>query len=179
MPAWRRSASLSRRSLSKCRSLATRLGSRAWSRPSTNIYRTSTIAIPLTISRPYLEKSPEIKKLIEENKDALKQGNATELFSKLKDAVTSGNTDQISSYIKDTASKASKNGAGLEKYLSMIPGGSEIVPQLSKLSTLAKDHGEEAEKLMKDTIKEIQGVLEKKVGDAQKLADKAKKDAKN
>lgn len=135
--------------------------------------------MPLTNSRPYLEKSPEIKKLIDENKDALKQGNAAELFSKLKDAVTSGNTDQISSYIKDTASKANKQAGGFEKYLNMIPGGSEIVPQLTKLSTVAQEHGEEAEKLMKDTIKEIQGVLEKKVADAQKLADKAKKDAKN
>lgn len=130
-------------------------------------------------AKPFLDKSPEAKKLVEENKEQLKQGNAQELYEKIKESVQSGNTDSLKEYVRNTASKVRKStssggGGGLEQYLSKIPGGGEIVPQLTKMYQIAQEHGEEAEKIAKETVKEIEDVLKRKVGEAQDLAQKAK-----
>ena len=139
-------------------------------------------------AKPYLEKSPEVKKLVEENKEILKkQGNVQELYEKVKDAVQSGNTDSLKQYVQNTVKKVGQNsgggaggvGGGLEKYLDMVPGGSEIVPKLTQLQKIAQDHGEDAEKIAKDTFKELQEVLQKKIKEAEELAQKAKKNAKS
>ena len=132
-------------------------------------------------AKPYLDKSPEVKKLVEENKEKLKkQGNVQELFEKVKDAVQSGNADSLKQYVQNTVKQASQGSTGgLEKYLNMVPGGGEIIPKLTQLQQIAQEHGEEAEKIAKDTFKEIQEVLQRKVGEAEKLAQKAKKNAKN
>ncbi|KAL8684770.1 MAG: hypothetical protein Q9224_006143 [Gallowayella concinna] len=132
-------------------------------------------------AKPYLDKSPEVKKLVEENKDKLKQGNAMELVEKIKDSVQSGSTDELKKYVQNTVDKAKKStsggggggGGGLEQYLQMIPGGQEIVPQLTKMYQIAQEHGEEAEKIAKEAIHEIEDVLKRRVGEAQDLAKKA------
>ncbi|KAL8799226.1 MAG: hypothetical protein Q9182_006060, partial [Xanthomendoza sp. 2 TL-2023] len=130
-------------------------------------------------AKPYLDKSPEVKKLIEENKDKLKQGNATELVEKIKDSVQSGSTDDLKKYVQNTVDKTKKSasggggGGGLEQYLEMIPGGQEIVPQLTKMYQIAQEHGDDAEKIAKETIREIEDVLKRRVGEAQDLAKKA------
>jgi len=130
-------------------------------------------------AKPYLEKNPEVKKLVEENADALKQGNVQELFERIKKAVESGNTEDIQNYIQSVTDKAKKSGMGnLQKYLDKVPGGSEILPKLSQLQDVAQKHGKEAEKLMKETIDEISKVLSKKSEEAKKLAEKAEKEAK-
>lgn len=59
-------------------------------------------------AKPYLDKSPKVKQLIEENKDALKQGNAMELYEKIKESVESGNTEPIEKYAKSTVEKVKK-----------------------------------------------------------------------
>lgn len=133
-------------------------------------------------AKPYLDKSPEVKKLLEENKEKLKkQGNVQELYEKVKDAVQSGNTDSLKQYVQNTVQKVGQSGGGgggggggLEKYLNMVPGGGEIIPKLTQLQEMAQEHGEEAEKIAKDTFKEIQEVLQRKLKEAEQLGRKAK-----
>ncbi|KAL8723846.1 MAG: hypothetical protein Q9181_007142 [Wetmoreana brouardii] len=130
-------------------------------------------------AKPFLDKSPEAKKVIEENKEQLKQGNAQELYEKIKESVQSGNPDTLKNYVRNTVNRLRKSGSsggsgGLEQYLSKIPGGDEIIPQLTKMYQIAQEHGDEAEKIAKETVKEIEDVLKRKVGEAQDLANKAK-----
>jgi len=133
-------------------------------------------------AKPYLDKSPQVKEMIEKNKDALKNsGSVQELYNKIKDAVTSGSTDSLKQYIDKikqgggSISGGSGGGGGLESYLKMIPGGSQIVPRLTQLQDLAKSHGPEAEKIAKDTFTEIEEVLKRKLDEAQQLAKDAKR----
>ncbi|KAK3175202.1 hypothetical protein OEA41_002448 [Lepraria neglecta] len=134
-------------------------------------------------AQPFLEKSPEVKEVVEKNADQLKkQGNVQELYEKVKEAVESNNSDNLKQYVQSTVDKVkqgSGGGGGLEGYLKMVPGGSEILPKLSEMQKYTQDHGQEAEKLANDTFKEIEQVLQKKVGEAKDLAQKAKKDAKS
>ncbi len=138
-------------------------------------------------AQPLLEKSPEVKELVQKNADQLKKSaNVSELYEKVKSAVESGSTDDLKSYVQSTVDKAKKSassgsgggGGGLENLLKTIPGGSEIMPKLGELQQLAQEHGQEAEKIAKDTFGEIEGVLKKKIGEARELAKKAGKEAK-
>lgn len=133
-------------------------------------------------AKPYLDKSPQVKKLVEENADQLKQGNVGELWQKVKEAATSGDTSSIESYVKSAVDKAKEQGGsamgGLDQYMKMIPGADQVVPKLTQLQEIAQKHGKEAESLMKETIQEIQQVLQRRVGEAEKLAEKAEKTAK-
>lgn len=130
-------------------------------------------------AKPYLEKSPQVKEMVEENKDTLKNsGSFQELYDKIKDAVSSGSTDSLKQYIdkvKQGGSSSSGGGgsSGIEQYLKMIPGGSQIVPGLTQLQDIAKSHGPEAEKIAKDTFGEIEEVLRRKVEEAKRLAKDA------
>jgi cell division septum initiation protein DivIVA len=132
-------------------------------------------------AQPYLEKNPKIKQLVEENADALKQGNATELFNKVKDSVQSGNMDDLQSYISSTVDKAKKSAGGsfggFEQYLNKIPGGSDIIPKLGVLSTLAQHKSEEAEKLLKETMEKLHGVVSEQSKKAEDIVNDAKKGA--
>jgi hypothetical protein len=131
-------------------------------------------------AKPYLEKNSRVKELVEQNADALKSGNVTELYNKIKSAVESGSTEDIENYVKSVADKAKQSGdfGSLEKYLGKIPGGDQVIPQLSKLSEIAHKHGKEAEKILNETVDEIQNVLKKKSEEAEKLARKAEKEIK-
>jgi len=131
---------------------------------------------------PALDKAPKVKELVEQNKDKLMQGNLSQLWEKVQQAAKSGDSSDLESFVKETVQQGKDkagggSGGGLEQYFNMIPGGSEIMPKLQQLQELAQKHGDEAEKLAKDTFKEIQDVLSKKVDEGQKLAEKAKKDA--
>jgi len=131
-------------------------------------------------AKPYMDKNPEIKKIVEENADSLKNGNLGELWANVKDAATSGDTSKLSEYVKSAGEKAKNSGvgSGLDKYMRMIPGGSEILPKLQKLQEAASKHGGEAEKIAKGAYKDISDVLQKRTGEIEKLADKAAKDSK-
>jgi hypothetical protein len=100
-------------------------------------------------AKPYLEKNPEIKKVLEENADALKQGNLGELFEKVK----SGNAEDLKSYAKQAGEKVKNSGVGknIEQYAKFIPGGDKILPKLSQLQEVAEKHGDEAKKLLEET----------------------------
>ena len=131
-------------------------------------------------AQPLLEKSPEVKDLVQNNAQQLrKSANVSELYEKIKSAVESGSTDDLKSYVQSTVDKGKKaassgggGGSGLEGLLKTIPGGSEIMPKLGELQQLAQEHGEEAEKIAKDTFKEIEGVLKKKISEASELTKK-------
>ncbi|CAI6332560.1 unnamed protein product [Periconia digitata] len=131
-------------------------------------------------AKPYLEKNPQVKKLVEENADKLKQGNVQELYQKVKQAVESGSMGDLESYVKSAANKAKDSGigGGIEQYLNKIPGGDQILPKLTQLQQAAEKHGDEAQKLLKDAVKEIEEVLKKKGSEAEKLANKAKEETK-
>ncbi|KAL8748742.1 MAG: hypothetical protein Q9184_007114, partial [Pyrenodesmia sp. 2 TL-2023] len=117
-------------------------------------------------AKPLLDKSPEVKKIVEENKDKLKQGNVQELYEMIKESVQSGNTDKLKEYVNNTVNKAKRStsggGSGIEQYLQMVPGGGEIVPQLTKMYQIAQEHGEEAEKIAKEAVHEIEDVLKRR-----------------
>ncbi len=125
---------------------------------------------------PYLDKNPRAKELIEQNADALKQGNIKEVFDKVRDAVTSGKLEGLNDYVKQATEKAKKSGLGqsIEQYAKMIPGGSEILPKLQKLQEVAKNKSGDAEKILKETYKDVQDILEKKIKELEGLAEEAK-----
>ncbi|MCJ1236350.1 hypothetical protein MMC14_004331 [Varicellaria rhodocarpa] len=133
-------------------------------------------------AKPYLDKSPKIKSLVEENADKLKQGNTIELWEKVKEAASSGNTESIEKFIKSTVDQAKEQGGdisgGLSQYLNMIPGADQLDSKLSQLQDIAQKHGKEAETIVKETIDEIQQVLQRRLGEAEKLKEKAEKNAK-
>ncbi|KAK1951933.1 hypothetical protein LY78DRAFT_489863 [Colletotrichum sublineola] len=135
-------------------------------------------------AKPYLDKNPKVKELVEQNADALKQGNAKELFEKAKKAVESGDMGGLESYVGDAVDKAKSKGSkvgesfGLDQYFKMIPDGDQIMPKLKQLREVADKHKDEGEKLFKETIEEVKKVLENKAKKAEEIADKAKNEAK-
>ncbi|KAK5253939.1 hypothetical protein LTS06_001745 [Exophiala xenobiotica] len=131
-------------------------------------------------AKPLLDKQPQLKELIENNKSKLLQGDLGQLWQKLQEAVKSGNTDDIQNFVKEQANNASQKvgGGNIEQYLQMIPGGSEIGSKLQQLQELSQKHGQEAEKLAKSAIEDIKKVLSQKVEEGKKLKEKAEADAK-
>ncbi|KAK8076688.1 Fungal specific transcription factor domain-containing protein [Apiospora phragmitis] len=137
-------------------------------------------------AKPYLDKYPQAKKLLEENEDALKQGNTTELFKTLSSSLEKKDLGGFEDYVKKTVDQAKSKGqqAGqsfglnLDSYFNMIPQGGEILPKLKQMKEVAEKHQDEGEKLLKETMDEIKQVLEKKSQRAQEIIDKAKKESK-
>ncbi|OLN89338.1 hypothetical protein CCHL11_09013 [Colletotrichum chlorophyti] len=136
-------------------------------------------------AKPYLDKNPKVKELLEKNADALKQGNAKEVFEKAKSAVESGDLGGLESYVTDAVDKAKSKGSqlgasfgGLDQYFKMIPDGDQIIPKLKQLREVADNHREEGEKLFKETLEEVKKVLENKAKKAEEIANQAKKEAK-
>lgn len=129
--------------------------------------------------KPQLEKNPQLKKFVEENKDTLKSGNVTEAVDKVRQAVSSGDMGNLQEYVEKAKSKAdSFTSSSISGWLNVIPGGSAILPQLQKLRQIAESRGPEAEKLAKETMNDIKGVLEKRSDQIAELAKKAEQEAK-
>lgn len=127
-------------------------------------------------AKPYLDKSPKVKELIEKNADSLKQGNVAELWQKIKDSVESGNTESIESYIKSTVDKGKSQGksmaGGAEQYIN------SMMPKLSLLLKMSSKHGKQAENLVKETVDELQEVLTKRFKEAEELTEEGTEDVK-
>lgn len=135
-------------------------------------------------AKPLLDKSPQLKELVENNKEKLLKGDLSQLWEKLQDATKSGKTDDLQSFVKEQVNKVSQgsgsgSGSGIEQLLNLIPGGSDIGGKLQQLQEIGQKHGDEAEKLVKSAVEEIKKVLQSKVEEAEKLKNKAEKDAKN
>lgn len=130
-------------------------------------------------AKPYLDKSPQVKKLLEENADALKGGDVQQLYQRVKSAVENGDTGDLESYVKSATNKAKEVGLGdYEQYIKQIPGADQIMPKLSQLQEAAQKHGDEAQNILKGAMSEITEVLKKRGNEAAKLAEKAKEDSK-
>ncbi|RAL66869.1 hypothetical protein DID88_007651 [Monilinia fructigena] len=136
--------------------------------------------------RPYLEKNPKVKEIVEKNADALKSGNVKEIFDQIRRAVESGNTDELQKYIKDAGEKANNSGLDqdFQQYaqqaakLAGIPGSEKVWEKLQHLQEVAKDRGDELEALVKSSYEDISKVVENKVAEAEKLKGKVEKDVK-
>ncbi|KAI1324320.1 hypothetical protein F5Y16DRAFT_381538 [Xylariaceae sp. FL0255] len=130
-------------------------------------------------AKPYLDKNPKVKELIEKNASSLKQGNAKKLFEQAKKAVDSGDLSSLEDYVNKAKSKGSEaaSSMGIDQYFKMIPSGSEILSKVSQLKEVAEKHKDEGEKLLKETMEELKQVLEKKSQKASDIAEKAKKDS--
>lgn len=135
-------------------------------------------------AKPYLDKNPQVKELVEKNADALKQGNTKELFERAKTAVESGKTDDLQGYVDQAVEKSKSKGSqlaagtGLEQYIGQIPNGSEILSKLQQLKEVAEKHTDESEKLVKETMEELKKVLENKSDKAKDILNKAKQESK-
>lgn len=128
-------------------------------------------------AKPYLDRNPQLKQMIEKNATSLKQGNAIELVQKVKDAFSSGSTGDLEKYIQESVNKANTSGGGgFESYFNMIPGGGSMLSNLSQLQEGAQKHGKEAERLLKEAMEEVGQVLSRKVEEGKKLAERASKD---
>ena len=66
----------------------------------------------------------------------------------------------------------------MTKWLDMIPNGSQIIPQLQKLREVAEKQGAQAEELAKETISEIETILDKKSKMAEELVESGKDEVK-
>lgn len=131
-------------------------------------------------AKPLLDKSPKVKELVEGNADILKQGHIKELFDKVRDAAKSGDLGDLEKYVKQAkeklGDKVSESGWGsLNQYLDKIPQSSEILSKLEDMGRIAQEHKEDGEKLLKETIGDIQKVLEEKGKKAKEIADSEKK----
>ncbi|KAE8147106.1 hypothetical protein BDV25DRAFT_161067 [Aspergillus avenaceus] len=138
-----------------------KLGDEAWQRGMKEV-------------QPYLEKSPKVKELVESNSDALKKHDFSKLWGLIKDS-SSGNTEQVEKYVKEAAGKAKESGFGnLDKLSSMVPGGSNVLSQLQSLQNVAEKKGPEAERILRETVDDVQGVLSKRLKEAEQLAKESK-----
>lgn len=124
-------------------------------------------------AKPFLDKNPQVKELLEKNRSSLLSGNITKLFQQLKQAATSGNAQGLESYIKEATQKIKDSSSSLEGYLDMLPGGSELLPKFEQFQELSIKHSKDAERLAKETIDEISQVLSKKLEEGKKLMDDA------
>ncbi|OKL58325.1 hypothetical protein UA08_06399 [Talaromyces atroroseus] len=131
-------------------------------------------------SREYLEKSPKLKQLIEENADTLRKGNLKELWGRVKDSASSGKVEDAEKYVKEKVEQAknSTDLSSLDKWLNMVPGGSNVIPQLQSLQNIAQKKGNQAEDVLKETLEELQSVLKKRVEQVEKIAEEGKRESK-
>ncbi|KAL2807948.1 hypothetical protein BJX63DRAFT_55856 [Aspergillus granulosus] len=134
-------------------------------------------------SQQYFDKNPKVKELVENNTDALKKGNFTELWSLIKDSTSSGKTEEVEKYVKNKVGQAkdtaqSAGAINLDKWSSLVPGDSEILGQLQTLQKLGEKKGKEAEAVLKETASELQEVLKKRKEQLEKIADEAKQERK-
>jgi len=129
--------------------------------------------------KPMLEKSPEVKKFVEQNIDSLKQsGNVSEVVSQVQKAVSSGSTKDLEQYVQKAKKGVEQYSSNqLNQWLEMVPNGGQIIPQLQKLREVAESRGQQAEELAKETISEIKSVLDKKSSKVEQLYEAGKKDA--
>ncbi|KAJ6003499.1 hypothetical protein N7451_006046 [Penicillium sp. IBT 35674x] len=132
-------------------------------------------------SQQYLEKSPKLKKMVEDNADTLKKGSSKDLWRLVKESATSGKMEDVEKYIKEQVTQVKSNlgdSSDLDDWLKKIPGGSNILPQLNSLQEIAQKRGSDAENVLKETFQEIQDVLKKRKEQVEKIAEEAKEESK-
>ncbi|KFG82727.1 hypothetical protein MANI_110777 [Metarhizium anisopliae] len=132
-------------------------------------------------ARPYLDKNPQVKTLLEENVESLKKGSLSQLFDKLRSAEKSGSVDELQDYVRGAVDKAkakaasAAEGSGLEKYFDAVPQGGEVLKKLRQIGDVAEKHWSEGEQLLKDTVEDLKKVLEDKEKRAGEIVSEAEK----
>ncbi|KAL4936548.1 hypothetical protein BDV06DRAFT_204834 [Aspergillus oleicola] len=133
-------------------------------------------------SKQYLDKNPKVKELVEDNADALKKGNFSELWGLVKESASSGKTEDVEKYVKEKVGqakdKAQDSGFDLDKWSSVIPDGSGILSQLQSLQSIGEKKGKDAESVLRDTVSELQEVLKKRKDQLEKIGQEAKEESK-
>lgn len=144
--------------------------------------------------KPYLDRNPQAKKLIMENQDMLKQGNASALFKQVKEAVESGEIGNLEEYVRKSVEKAkSSAGRGMGSASPLIGGGAgftgvgqllgassgdaanKIQHNIEVLREVMNNHSSEGKQLLEETRDELKRVLEDKAKKAQQIVDSAQK----
>ncbi|KAK4188638.1 hypothetical protein QBC35DRAFT_495987 [Podospora australis] len=148
-------------------------------------------------AKPYLDKNPRVRDLINDNKDILKSGNASELFDKIKNLATEGgDSKKLEEYIKQTVEKAKESGGKGKSWTGSLLGSSagfgalgqflgssekgaaqKVKDNIGVLSEVLKKHSDEGQKLLEETKEDLKKLLEEKAKKAQKIADAAAKDS--
>ncbi|PCH43567.1 hypothetical protein WOLCODRAFT_122202 [Wolfiporia cocos MD-104 SS10] len=150
---------------------------------------------------PYLDKMPDIKKLIDENASKLiaagmaQGGAAREVLAQVKQVAESDSAknkqklQELREFIQKKAEEAQHQGSWnidqswkmLQGWIKTMPGGEEAlkkVPDVGAFAKLAQNRGEDAKKLTQETYDEILKILEEKGKEAKELAEKSQQDAK-
>lgn len=128
--------------------------------------------------KQYLDKNPKVKELVENNADALKKGDFSKLWGLVKDSASSGKTDEVEKYVKEKAGQAKDTaGIDLDKWSSLVPGGSDVLNELQSLQTVGAKKGKDAERVLRDTVGELQEVLKKRKEELEKIGDEAKEES--
>ncbi|KHN97617.1 uncharacterized protein MAM_04632 [Metarhizium album ARSEF 1941] len=132
---------------------------------------------------PYLDKNPNVRTLLEENAEALKKGGLSKLLERLRSAEKSGRVDELREYVDEVVGKAGSkakkaaSSAGLEGLFDVVPRGGDVVSKLRKVWEVAEKHREEGEQLLKDTVEDLNKVLEDKAKRAGEIVSEAEKAA--
>lgn len=152
---------------------------------------------------PYLDKLPDIRKLVEENASAFvaagvsQGGAAQEVLVRIKEAAegdTAKNKEkmqELKDFVQAKAKEARQRGGqgaegglqSLQEWIRSMPGGEEAlkkVPDLDvdALTQIAQNKGDDAKKLMGETYEDILKVLQDKANKAKKIAGEGKEEAK-
>ena len=136
---------------------------------------------------PYLDKLPDIRKLLEENAPAFmaaglsQESAAREVLARVKDAAqgdvakSKEKLQELKSFVQKKAeevrqrSERSRGGGlqALQEWIRSMPGGEEALKKVpdvdvGMLAQVAQNRGDEAKKLMGETYEDILKVLGKR-----------------
>ncbi|KZT65978.1 hypothetical protein DAEQUDRAFT_759070 [Daedalea quercina L-15889] len=152
---------------------------------------------------PYLDKLPDVRKVIENNASALmaaglsQGGAAQEVLARVKEAAegdASKNKEKLQE-LKDFVKKKAdgvkqRGGKGLETgwqslqdWIRSMPGGEEALKKVPNvdmgvLAQVAQNRSDDAKKLMGETYEDILKVLQEKANKAKKIAGETKEETK-
>ncbi|RPD63871.1 hypothetical protein L227DRAFT_572311 [Lentinus tigrinus ALCF2SS1-6] len=155
---------------------------------------------------PYLDKAPEIKQLLNDNRDKfIAAGAATisggssgmqEVFSHIKDvaqgdmAKNKDKMNELRKFVEDKAREAEAQGTkqlergweSLQDWIRTMPGGEDALKRMPDVQVFVKvsqERSEDAKKLAKETYEAVLQVLEEKGKKAKQLSEEVKEDTKS
>ncbi|KAF2167135.1 hypothetical protein M409DRAFT_22567 [Zasmidium cellare ATCC 36951] len=130
--------------------------------------------------QPMLDRNPRVKRIVDENIDTLRQARAKEVSEKIRQAVMSGSTGELERFIKDISKKTQQHSSGsLSNWLSRLPDGSKILPQLQQLKEAAETKSADAEQLARETLNDVSRILDQRTRQAESLLRSRSRDQGN
>lgn len=137
-------------------------------------------------AKPYLDKNPRVREMIEGNSDLLKQGNVASLFKQIKSLGEGGDMGKLEDYVKQAVDKGKAAGskatgggstfAALSQFLGTASddAGRKLQDNIGVLSEVVDKHSSEGKQLMEETKEDLRKLLEEKAKKAKKIVDSAK-----